>query len=247
LTLQRTVEEIEEALGGQIAEQDDLIAALQRTAEERNTAFGQTEQALTDARDDLSAERLREEQSQNRISELNAEIAALREALDAVTAEAGTDPDRIVVHPETQVELTRLREIETDVSNAQSVYRNFLADVESGIGASTGSAPAANDRVAVLNHRLALNRFLNDEAVRDLFPGMSEELSRYQEAYIETGRENAFLDVTDILVEIAFTETAGERRDLLEEARRSLASQPGTEAVGEFLDELELLVGSLND
>ncbi len=246
-TLRRTMEETQSTLDAQIAERDALIATLQQAIDERAVAFDQTEQALTDAQENLSAERRRELQTQDRIAELNAEIATLRGQLDAIARE--NDPERIVVHPQTQVELTRLREIETDVSSAQSVYQTFLADVtaQSEAEAARDSSPAAIDRVELLNSRLALERFLNDESVRELFPGMSEEITRYQDAYVATGRENAFLDVTDILVDIAFAETDGERRDLIEESRRTLASQPGAEAVGEFLDELELLVGQLED
>jgi hypothetical protein len=160
---------------------------------------------------------------------LDAEADLLRALNDLALAQArsGTSLDPTLV-----AEMDRLRALEEEVIAAQQHWERYRRETESLLA-------AGSDMVQILDARVALERFLSNATVRRLFPEMSGEIERYDQAYIASGRENALLDAADLLVEVSLSDTAAERIRLVRQARSGAAP-----AYLDFLEELEGLLAS---
>ncbi|MFW6249844.1 MAG: hypothetical protein ACOC47_01975 [Alkalispirochaetaceae bacterium] len=70
------------------------------------------------------------------------------------------------------------------------------------------------------------------------FPELKDEVRRYDSAFEQSGRENAMVDVADLIYELSLLDSSSERiRRIRRE--RSVSEEP---LMGDFLDELELLL-----
>lgn len=214
----------------------------QRSALEtqRETLRGQLE--TLQAQRDTSQERAAE--LQERVAELDTEIrelettiverdqelaesrreqALLNEQL-ATVAEGGT------ADPEILEELAELREVNRDLATAERLYREYLDQI-----ASLGAEP---EGVEIVEARLRLDEFLASPQLEQYFPDLKEEVGRYESAYEESGRENAMVEVADLIYELSLLESPADRLRRI----RSERIRSDQQLMRDFLDELELLL-----
>lgn len=201
------------------ARAETRIASLQETISARNVELAATEVELLDALNELAEVQGRLAQAQGVISELNSRIAS------------SGDQGSTALSPEIEAELAELRELASDIAAAQSEYRAYREVADTG-----------SEGVAVLEARLALERFLSATAMGELFPDLSGELGRFDQVFVSSGRENALLDVADLITELSLSESGAEREGVLAAAREQLAQHGAAAAVEELVAELALLV-----
>ena len=208
-----------------IERQNSRIAELNRTIQARDQKLNDTETELVAALENLAQARTETVQAAAVSSSLRDEISVLKEQLRA----GGI--------AETADELVRLRALEEEVEAAQQQYRNYMSTAsDMAIGGGDATSPG------VLEARTALERFLRNQAVSQLFPDIADEIARYDDAFLASGRQNAYLTVADILTELSFLQTASERAAFLKDTRRDLEREGGA-AAAEFIGELEALLG----
>lgn len=235
------------------AEREQLTARVTSLETELET----TENDLADTLNELAEAQAAATRAESTIRTLRSDLAAAQSA--AAAPSAGADAGAAVLDPETEAELAALRTMEADLAAAQDAYAAYRREAQQLAG-STGAAGVAGSGAGgasgasvtdVLSARVAMERFMTSEAMREWFPGMADEVSRFDDAFLASGRENAFLDVADLLSEISFTESAAERRALLDEARASLGGGAaagaaggggGNAALNELIAELEAVL-----
>jgi DNA repair exonuclease SbcCD ATPase subunit len=224
-----------EELQSEVSIQQNRIATLEQTLATRNAELESTEAELVATLDELATSQAQTAQAQAVISDLNEELAAAR------SGEGGGAG----MTPETREELARLREMESRLAEAEAAYNSYLSQASTVAGAGASGAD-------VLSARVALERFLTAEAMRRHFPDLSAEIERFDNAFLASGRENALLDVADLLTELSLAGSDGERRRLINNARGQLAGSSAAggaqseAAASEFLTELEALLAGGN-
>lgn len=164
------------------------------------------------------------------LQETEAELLAALNELAIARARTGT-----AIDPQLIAELERLQALEGELSGVRDRWASYREEVAGAM--DTGEAV---DNVALLGARVSLERFLSDEVMRRYFPEMSGEIERFDDAFIASGRENALLDASDLLMDLTVAESAGERIALVRAARAG-----ATPAYLDFLSELESLLGSM--
>lgn len=207
-----------------IEQQPTLPADEQALREDLETA----EQQLAVARERV--EQLEATVDRREAALLDAEAELLRALNDLALAQARTGTS---LDPALVAEMDRLRALEEEVIAAQQHWERYRRETATLLTTDT-------DMVGILDARVALERFLSNATVRRLFPDMSDEIERYDQAYIASGRENALLDAADLLVEVSLSGTTDERIRLVRQARSGAAP-----AYLDFLNELEGLLDSV--
>jgi len=206
-------------LEGDVERAQVRISSLQNTVATRNEELADTEAELLSSLDELADAQGRVAQAQAVISDLNAEISVLRSQGPSALS------------PEMEAELAELRELAAGIAAAQSQYRNYQQIADAG-----------TQGVEVLEARVALERFLSATAVGELFPDLSNEIERFDQVFVSSGRENALLDVADLITELSLSESSAERDGVLAAAREQLSQQGAGAAVEELVAELALLL-----
>lgn len=231
-------------LSAEIDRQENQIEILQnqRTALEtqRENLRGQIETL----RDQRETQQQRIEELQGRIGELDGEIRRLEETITArdqalaesrrteaslreqLAAASTTDPaDQEIIE-----ELTNLRAMRNELDSAEELYAGYLSEAENlGSGA---------EDVELVETKLRLDEFLGSTAVESFFPGLLDEIRRYESAFERSGRENAMVDMADLMYELSTLDSADARISEIQQ-RRSETEQP---LMRDFLDELTLLL-----
>lgn len=211
-----------------LARAQSRVNALQETISARNAELATTEEELLSTLDELADAQGETAQAQAVISDLNQEISTLREQL----ANAADEPLDNAITPELEAELAELRQLEDDIAAAQAVFQDYRQT----------AAQAGTDGPEVLGARVALERFLSATAMGELFPDLADEVGRFDQVFVTSGRENAFLDVADLITELSVAESAGERERLLTAARANLAADGADAAATELVTELGFLL-----
>lgn len=218
-------------LEGDLERTQVQVSSLQDTVSERNSELATTEDELLTSLNELAATQGRVSQAQAVISNLNSEISTLRAQVASAAAAGETGSEASTLTPEIEAELAELRELAADITAAQGEYNSYLA-----------TAAGGSEGAQVLEARLALERFLSATAVGELFPELAGELGRFDQVFVTSGRENALLDVADLITELSLSESEGERTELLSTARDQLAQQGASSAVEELVGELAALL-----
>lgn len=164
-------------------------------------------------------------QRDQELAESRREQALLNEQL-ATVAEGGT------ADPEILEELAELRDVSRDLAAAERLYQEYLAQV-----ATLDSDP---EDVGIVEARLKLDEFLASPQLDQYFPDLREEVGRYESVYEESGRENAMVEVADLIYELSLLESTADRLRRIRRERVATDQQ----LMRDFLDELELLLES---
>ncbi|MFW6329889.1 MAG: hypothetical protein ACOC28_07295, partial [Alkalispirochaetaceae bacterium] len=188
------------------------IVELQEQVDTLDSEISRLEASITE-RDEALAESRRSE-------------ARLRGQLAAVQAGEGGD----AVDPTLLAELDRLREVEEQLDQAENLYASYQS--------VAATLPAQPQDVDLLESRLRLDEFLGSTAVARFFPDLLDEVRRYEEAYQRSGRENAMVEMADLVYELSLLGDSTERLARIR-SERATADQ---ELLRDFLDELELLL-----
>ncbi|MFP4300592.1 MAG: hypothetical protein ACLFQZ_01060 [Spirochaetaceae bacterium] len=149
--------------------------------------------------------------------------ALLNEQLEVV-AETGT------ADPEVLSEVAELRELRRELTGAERLYAAYLDEARQLEDEPEG--------VEIVETKLKLDEFLGSATMARFFPELKDEVRRYDSAFEQSGRENAMVDVADLIYELSLLDSSSERiRRIRRE--RSVSEEP---LMGDFLDELELLL-----
>lgn len=208
----------------QVARLETTGAASQAEAAQLRNEIAQREaqlQTARQARDQLEAQITARETTLRQTEE---ELLQALEELAIAQARGGTALD-----PATVAELERLRDLEGDLNAAGAAWDGYRREAS--------SLTAHADQGQVMTARVSLERFFNDASMRRFFPGLAQEIDRFDAAFLASGRENALLDTADLLVELSFSDSTDERQAILRAARRG--ADP---ALTELLTELEELL-----
>ena len=221
-------------------------AALQQTLTTRNSELSATETRLSDtlnqlarAQGDLAQSRTALAQSQAQLVQTQTELNQVRTALaqsqtdlsSAQQAAAAGSQVRVYT-PELENEMNRLRQFSERVATAQSAfesYRNTTGGASRIAQANPAQAVAA---------RSQLSTFLNAPTVSEIFPRLEDEISAFERVYESSGRQNALVDMADVIVDLSLLDTPQQRIT----AVRRLQSSATDSALREFLTELETLL-----
>ena len=213
-----TDERTRDRLSSELLELETTVATLTETSETQTASIATLERDLSGAESELRTTR-------DDLAAAEAETAQLQAALARDRTEPAGVPDA-----QTAAELDELRNLATRLAAAQDAYGEYRR--------GSATTPADADKLEVINARVALGAFLNRSAMSELFPGLSAEFTRYERAYVESGRENAMLDAADLLIELSEALRPIERVQIVEDAL-SAAEDP---AYREFLEELNFLL-----
>lgn len=248
---------LEQQIEATEAAETESVAASDRAAElegridtlrEQRSALQAQRESLTGQ---LETARERNDQQRERVDELQGQIAAsdeeiarlgetiternrelaesrrtaaeLQERLSVLSEQTATGPELIE-------ELTRLREVQTQLDEAEEFYRIYRSNA-----ASLGDTTSTID---VVERKLLLDQFLGSEAMLGFFPDLLEEIRRFEAIYERSGRENAMIDVADAVFEISSANGNSARLAQV----RELRSRNDSPLMRDFLDELELLL-----
>ena len=83
-----------------------------------------------------------------------------------------------------------------------------------------------------------MDEFLASPQLEQYFPDLKEEVGRYESAYEESGRENAMVEVADLIYELSLLESPEDRLRRI----RSERIRSDQQLMRDFLDELEILL-----
>lgn len=187
----------------------ERVEELQTQVEELDTEIRELETTITEKDQSLAESRRNE--------------ALLNEQLQVV-AETGT------ADPEVLSELAELRELRRELAGAERLYSAYLEEAR-----QLGTDP---EGVEIVETKLKLDEFLGSQTMSRFFPELKDEVRRYESAFEESGRENAMVDVADLIYELSLLDSSSERvRRIRRE--RSVSEEP---LMRDFLDELELLL-----
>ncbi len=212
----RALETQRETLRGQLETlqtqrntQQGRVQELQTQVEELDTEIRELETTITEKDQSLAESRRNE--------------ALLNEQLQVV-AETGT------ADPEVLSELAELRELRRELAGAERLYGAYLEEAR-----QLGTDP---EGVEIVETKLKLDEFLGSQTMSRFFPELKDEVRRYESAFEESGRENAMVDVADLIYELSLLDSSNDRiRRIRRE--RSVSEEP---LMRDFLDELELLL-----
>lgn len=201
------------------------IATLQQQRDQRQNRIGELESRVTTLDTEIRRLEASITERDQALAESRRAEARLREQLAAVeTGEAGA------VDAATLAELDRLRDVEAQIDQAENLYASYRS-----VAAAMPSEP---EGVELVESRLRLDEFLGSPAVSGFFPELLEEVRRYETAYERSGRENAMVEVADLIYELSLLPEAADRLERIR-SERAAAEQP---IMRDFLDELELLL-----
>lgn len=205
-----------ETLRGQL----DTLQSQRNTSQERAEELENRVQRLDTEIRQLETTIVQRDQE---LAESRRDQALLNEQL-ATVAEGGTSD------PEILEELAELRDVSRDLATAERLYQEYLVQVE-----SLGSDP---EGVGIVEARLKLDEFLASPQLEQYFPDLRDEVGRYESAYEESGRENAMVEVADLIYELSLLESTEDRLRRIRSERRVTDQQ----LMRDFLDELQLLL-----
>lgn len=221
----------------QIATLQEQIALLREQAPEAEASLTILQTDLAAARQQLEASTLRIQELEESIAERDAtaeekelELITLQEDLAEARSLIGT-----VISPEVQAELDRLEAIEDELAQVRDQWSSYRRQ-----SSVAGTSPDRLSDAQLLSARTALVRFLQDSTMARYFPALSDEIERFDSAFIASGRENALLDAADLLLDISFADSTSERVSLIRSARSGAST-----AYREFLNELEAVIESM--
>lgn len=218
-TLTGQLEEVTATLTAQLAAAEAATEE-ERTAAAAAQAAAQAEQerlqGLLAAAEALQATTETElEAAREQIAELQGAVEAERQAIAAME-------DTAIVPAEVREELAQLRALQQNVLTARRDFEQYR----------TG---AAN----VITARAAFNRYLGSSAVATILPGLQSEVTRFEDAFVESGRENALLDMADVVMELSMIDDPQQR---INEVQRRIRSAPANSALRSFLTDLQQLL-----
>lgn len=210
---------------------EDLSAAISRAeaAEDElsrvQSRLTQAENQVSDARQRAAAAEDRAENAERRADSAEARANELASALEA-------EGQVTEVDPETIEELDRLRSIEATVQRAGDAYERF----------AEAQADLSDDDtvVEVIDGKLRLDQFLRSQAVQAVFPGIADEVSRFDEAFEVSGRRAALGDMLEIVYSLSALQAPADRMQFLSEEQ----ARTDDPVVFEFLAELMDLVAN---
>jgi predicted nucleic acid-binding Zn-ribbon protein len=194
-----------EALAELRSEIDRLTAALESS---EDTA-GERQETILSLEADLS-------QLQSRADDLADRNRTLDEALNTATSSNAR------LTRETSEEIAGLK---NDIEDLQGELQEAVDRYDSLIDAyqsyrreeSRAISAGGGDALAVLRGKVALDRFLSDEAVQSAFPGLIDQIKAYDEAFQQSGQETVVYTMADEIYNVYSYPTPSARLDYIDE------------------------------
>lgn len=246
--LQLELEESQTALEQSLDEGEQLradgattlteVERLQTEIEGATAAIATLERDLTAAEsellatlDDLAAAEAQTAELQAALTRNEAELGQVRTEPEQAQ-DTEPEPQTVTLDAQTAAELDQLRELSERLALAQDNYADYRRQTAANLENAS--------ELEVINARVALGAFLNQNAMREFFPGLSDEFARYEQAYVESGRQNALLDAADLLIELSEVLQPIERVEIVEDALIAAEDPAYQEFLAELLFLLEL-------
>ena len=246
----------QEAVDGIRSAAQNLAVTTESQAVDLNAQIAALEETLANAQSDLAsleAERAEQTQEQrNQISALETALAQQRSALE--TTEATLADTRSQLN-ETEEQLSIAQAALEQVDTATNAGTSSpppedlvaLREAQVAFEGYQSSAPTGNSTVEILNARVSLERFLGMAVMDRLFPGLAQEVGRFDQAYLSSGRENALIDAADLLSDLSAARSTEERERILSSAAGRMAADDSQVigAADEFAFQLSDLLESV--
>lgn len=218
-----TLQEFSQETMDALAAADEEIETLLSNIEALTSAATSREAALVAEVEAAQNELMQQQQSssqtiaaaQQRVSQLEQELTALRELQAAV-------PEDAPLSEEIQRELAQLRELQQTVRTAQQDFARYRQN-------------ASN----VLAARSAFSDYLGSSSVQTLLPQLQAEVARFERAWGDGGRESALVDMADVVIELSMLDTVDDR---IADIRQRMQGEPSDSPQRAFLSELEILL-----
>ena len=223
-----------EAVAVAVAEQRDRFeterAELVRARDSLTGELAEAEATLAADRDEaIDATRLELEQThQSRIAERDTRLAEQERRITELNERSDELERRIA---RLDAEVARLAEFERLTEAAVESYTRYVTEEDRAFANGSGSD-------ALFEARFQLDTFLVSDAVRRLFPDLSDRIRVYDRAFEDAGREVAFLDVLEIIAIASEFPTPEQRVSFLE----SEIAAVNDVVFRELLEELTTLV-----
>ena len=222
--LQQQIQELEATL-----EEDRLqITTLESSLLDANQQITELLESISLLSDNLQSETELAQANANLVTQLNNTLATTELELETARrqiaelqmtpAQDGTGP----VPAEIREELARLEALEQNLVNARREFEEYQR------GATN-----------ILTARAAFNRFLGSSAMTSLLPGLQAEVNRFEERFVESGRENALLEMADLVMELSMINNPQQR---INDVQRRIQSAPANSALWSFLMDLQVLL-----
>lgn len=224
--LETQLETVREQRTALEAQRDSLSGQLE-TARSRSDAQQERVEALESRISSLDQEVLRLEGS---LTDGNRALAESRRRVAELETTLAETLERTETGREMVEELAELRSMEEQLSLAEELYAAYRAEASVVGAGATG--------VEVVETKLLLDEFLGSGALTGFFPGLLQEVRKYESVYQESGRENAMVDVADAIFEVSTEDGNGARLSRVRELRTASDNQ----LMRDFLSELELLL-----
>jgi hypothetical protein len=212
------------ALRRQLAERETEVQALKAQQAQAGQGDAALRRQLAEREAEVQALKAQQAQAERQIASLKAEASA------AAARQAAAEPSAPVMDEATRQKLARLESLEAGYNQILGSYRKYADKEDSLLSAQKeeGLTPA----------RGYLNSFLS--AADSAFPGLSNRINRYDEAYLKTGRSDAMEEVKELLSDLSARPDPQERRKFLD---GELARRKGDPLMVELLRELKTLQG----
>jgi flagellar biosynthesis chaperone FliJ len=246
----------QEAVAGIRNAAQNLSGTAETQADNLNAQIVALEESLANARSDLASLEAEQveiaQEEQNQVRALETELAEQRSALE--TTEATLADTRRQLN-ETREELSIAQAALAQVDTATNAGTSSpppedlvaLRDAQAAFDSYQSSAPTGDSTVDLLNARVSLERFLGMAVMDRLFPGLAQEVGRFDQAYLSSGRENALIDAADLLSDLSAALSDAERERILSSAGGRMTADDSrvTDAADEFVFQLSDLLESV--
>jgi len=198
--------------------------AYERQLNEQNARYTAERQKL----EQEARERLAIQQNlESRIAELEAQLEASKAAVAGGEINIPTEQ----LSDEAKQELAHLSALAEEYRRIKESYA-FYVERENQIIQAKGDE-------ALIDTKLYLDAFLTTEEMRKGFPGLYERIKRYDRAFEATGRNDAILEVSDVVYTLNRLKTQDAQKAYLAQALERQKDRP---EVTEFLKQLEVLI-----
>ncbi|AHC13872.1 hypothetical protein [Salinispira pacifica] len=150
----------------------------------------------------------------NRISSLDTQVTNLEEENDRLERELEvTETSSQRLNAETRARIASLQEQVEQLAAVAEDYSSMISAYERYVRAEEQLAAGVEDR-AILQGKIALDRFLSAPEVQDAFPGLSQRIKRYDRAFEAAGKEAVILELADEIYAVS-SYPPGARREYI--------------------------------
>ncbi|MGD0725139.1 MAG: hypothetical protein ABSB63_06195 [Spirochaetia bacterium] len=158
------------------------------------------------------------------LAKLQGQIDSMKAELQKVTILANNG----------QISEQRLKEMQDRYAAMQKSYNDYVSKEDAALKdpklKSKGDA-------ALMNTKPYLDTFFRSAAIRDVFPGLSDRVKKYDLGFQSAGRSDAIQDAISVVINFAQKTTQAQRRQFLEQQRELFKNDEDMKALLQEMDQ----------